>query len=565
MKKGLTGIFLLLALLAHGQEAYFTNPLKIPLLLSGSFAELRSNHFHSGIDIKTQGRTGLPVYAVADGYVSRIVVSPTGYGKALYIDHPNGTTSVYGHLSHFTPDIEKYVRDQQYAQKSFRVDLPLPSYQFRVAKGSEIAKSGNSGSSGGPHLHFEIRDTRTEEPLNPLDFGFAVTDNIAPKFFNLLVVPLTDTSLVASQQRAQSYPVVFYNGKYFLKGNPDIPVYGKVGFAVQVNDFFDGTANKCGINQLTFSADGEIQFMFQLNRFSFSNSRYINSHIVYSEYARTKRRYIKTWIDPGNQLPIYNYNLSQGIFEASAGKHQLEIEIADSYKNRSGLQFRVEKSGATIPQSPATRGITMRYDRDNSFDSDACSLFIPKGALYSDFDFSYSTQPTSPAFYSDFQRVGSNEIPLQKAATLRIKPRNLPTELEEKIVVVNVDSPGGKPSAAGGKLVNGWAETTIRTLGTYALMVDTLAPTVRSLSIADEALTESNRIRFSIKDDLSGIKSYEAYLDGQWALFEYDPRISRITHYFDSERFKLGKRHTFKLTVTDYRDNKTVYETTFWK
>jgi len=144
MKKGLVGIFLLLAILTRGQERYYTDPMKIPLLLSGSFAELRSNHFHSGIDIKTQGRTGIPVYAVADGFISRIVVSPTGYGNALYIDHPNGTTSVYGHLSHFAPNIEEYVREQQYAQESFRVDLNIPPYLFPLKKGDEIAQSGNS-------------------------------------------------------------------------------------------------------------------------------------------------------------------------------------------------------------------------------------------------------------------------------------------------------------------------------------------------------------------------------------------------------------------------------------
>ena len=565
MKKGILLALLFAYSFAHAQEAYYTDPMKIPLLLSGSFAELRSNHFHSGIDIKTQGVTGLPVFAVADGFISRIVVSPTGYGNALYIDHPNGTTTVYGHLERFAPAIQNYVKDQQYAKQSFRVDLEVPSNFFPVKKGEEVAKSGNSGSSGGPHLHFEVRDTKSEEPLNPLEFGFSVTDNIAPKFFNLLVVPLTDTSQVDNQYTSKSYPVVFYDGKYFLKSNPVIPVYGKVGFAVQVNDYFDGTYNKCGINELTFSADGENQFVFRLNRFAFDESRYINSHIVYSEYANTGSRFVKTWIDPGNRLPIYNYNLSQGIYEAASGKHKIEIEIADSYGNSSVLDFQVEKNHSDIPREESAEVIEMHYNQENLFESSECCLEIPKGAFYKDFDFMYSTRPTTDAFLSDFQLVGTKEIPLHKAASLRVKPRNLPVGLESKVVMVNVDSRSGKPSAAGGQFRDGWVETDIRTLGTYAVMVDTIPPTISSLSIANETLTESNRIRFTINDELSGIKSYEGLLDGQWALFDYDPRISRITHYFDKERFELGKRHTFKLTVTDYRDNKTVYETTFWK
>lgn len=233
-------LFLLLfSSLLRAQEAYYTDPLKIPLLLSGSFAELRSNHFHSGIDIKTQGVTGLPVYAVADGAVSRIVVSPTGYGNALYIDHPNGTTSVYGHLLRFSPEIQNYVKDKQYEKQSFKVDLKVPSYLFKVKKDEEIAKSGNSGSSGGPHLHFEIRDTKSEEPLNPLEYGFSVVDNTPPKIFSLLVVPLSDTSTVNQQRTEKSYPVVFYDGKYHLKNNPIIPAYGEIGFAIQANDYFD--------------------------------------------------------------------------------------------------------------------------------------------------------------------------------------------------------------------------------------------------------------------------------------------------------------------------------------
>ncbi len=554
----------MLASVVYAQEKYFSDPLKIPMLLSGSFAELRSNHFHSGIDIKTQGVTGLPVHAAAEGYVSRIAVSPSGFGNALYIDHPNGTTTVYGHLDHFAPEIQEYVIDQQYKKHSFRVDLQVTPYLFAVKKGQEIAKSGNTGSSGGPHLHFEVRDTKTEEPLNPLQYGFSIVDNIAPKIFSLLVVPLTDTSQVNYAQVGRSYPVVFYDGKYHLKNNPVIPVYGKVGFAIQANDYFNGTYNKCGINNLRLNVDGETQFAYQLNRFAFSDTRYINSHFYYEEYKRSKRRYVKTWIDPGNQLPVYTYNLSQGLYEAGAGSHEVNIILNDTYGNQSELIFTVERKQAVLPPKEH-EGIPMFYNRDNHFESADCSIDIPKGALYKNIYFSYSTRPTTGAFYSDFQLVGDNSVPFHTSGKLWIKTRNLPDELQSKVVIVNVDNDKGLPTAAGGSYESNGVTASIRSLGMYAVMVDTLAPEIVPLSIKDNVLTESNRIRFRLKDDLSGIQSIEGLLDGKWALFEYDAKTGRITHTFDKVRFEFGKRHTIHLTVSDYRNNTSVYDATFWK
>ncbi len=230
---------------SYAQNEYYSSPVKIPILLSGNFAELRSNHFHSGIDIKTQGVTGFPIYSVADGFVSRIVVSPTGYGNALYINHPNGTTTVYGHLQSFRDDIAEYVKENQYLQKSFKVDLKVLPGEFQIKKDDIIAKSGNSGSSGGPHLHFEIRDTKSENPLNPLKYNFDIKDTIPPKILSLMITPLSDDSYVIDDTRKRRFPIVFYNGKYHIKNNPAVPVYGEIGFAIETNDYLNGSWNKC--------------------------------------------------------------------------------------------------------------------------------------------------------------------------------------------------------------------------------------------------------------------------------------------------------------------------------
>ena len=566
MRVFLLHIFIGLSFLLKAQESYYSTPVDIPMLLSGSFAELRSNHFHSGIDIKTQGATGLPVYTVADGHISRIVVSPSGFGKALYIQHPNGTTSVYAHLQKFEDSIDRYIKEKQYEKQSFRVDLPVPHFLFPVKKGDEIGKSGNSGSSGGPHVHFEIRDTKTEEPLNPLKYGFPVTDNIAPKVFSLQAVPLSKGSLVNQSPDAKSFSVVFYDGKYHLKGNTTLLLTGKIGLAIQTNDYFNESYNKCGINFLSMSIDEETQFAFQLNRFSFANSRYINSHIVYGEYMDSKRRFIKTWLEPGNKLPIYNHNGSMGIISPKNGQTQkVEIELKDTYGNTSILQFSIKGSIENFSNGNRPEDHLFLYDQSNQYTDESVEVIIPKGALYDNFSFIYSTTAAPDTFYSDYHFIHNQKVPLHKNATIRIKANGVPEQFHSKVVMVNVDTVSDEFYSIGGIFNNGWVETSTRTFGTYAVAIDTVPPEITTPSIKSGALTESTRIRFKVSDDLSGIKRIEGYLDGKWALFDYDAKSGTITHYFDKSRFDFNKQHSFKLSVSDYRANTTIYESTFWK
>lgn len=558
-------LLLIIAIFTHAQDAYFSSPLKIPLLLSGSFAELRSNHFHSGIDIKTQGVTGLPVYAAADGYIARVAVSPTGYGNALYVNHPNGTTTVYGHLSKFSPDLAKYVKDKQYEEKSFRVNLIIPSGLFPVKQNEEIAKSGNSGSSGGPHLHFEIRDTQSEDPMNPMNYNFPITDNIAPKIFSVLFVPLNDSSHVNYKTTAQSFQVVFYDGKYHIKSNPKIPVWGEIGIAIKANDYLNGTHNKCGINKLSMSVDNEEQFAFRLDRFAFKDTRYINSHIVYGKYISQKRRYIKTWLQPGNKLTVYDSNETRGIITPVQDKTQnINIEVADSHGNNSALIFSISGKKKAIHRI-IKESTPFAYNKSNTFENGKISIEIPEGALYDNLDFEYHSEPSPENFYSDFFFVHKKYVPLHKNITIDIKPDSLPQKLQTKAIIVNANPETGKYYSAGGNYKDGQVETTTKYFGVFAVTVDTIPPKIIPLSIKNNAITETSRIRFKISDDLSGINTYEGLIDGKWALFEYDAKKHVITHYFDKSRFEMGKRHNFKLTVTDSKNNSTGYECTFWK
>ena len=566
--KYITAIFLsILVHITYAQETNYSSPVKIPLFLSGSFAELRSNHFHSGIDIKTRGVTGIPVYTVADGHISRIVVSPAGYGLALYIDHPNGTTSVYGHLERFRDDIARYVKDIQYERESFRVDLSIPKNTFPLKKDEFIAYSGNSGSSGGPHLHFEIRDSKTQEPLNPLHFSFPVKDNIPPRIYSLMIVPLNPFAHVDFHAEKRTWPVVYENGRYLLKNNPIIPVYGMIGFAIEGNDFFDGSNNKCGIYSIKMYWDGELFYSFRMDRFSFDETRYLNSHIDYEAYIHTGSRYHKTWTDPGNRLRIYDYLRSNGAVRVTDGNiHFVKIELADLQGNKSVLDFRVESKYGKVEQEPASGIQLLKFDQANRFRKDSVRIDFQKETFYTDVDFIWRTIPSGENLLSDIHVIHKTSVPLHKSANLSVRTETVEQKHREKALLVRVDTLSGKIASAGGVYRNGWVTGDISTFGNYAVALDTLPPRIEPLSIRDRSsLTETSRIRFRISDDLSGVKNYTGTINEKWALFEYDAKTNMLTHYFDPDRFDFGKRHRLVLTVTDNKDNTNTYEASFWK
>ena len=558
---------LLVSVFGYGQDAYYSSPLKIPMILSGSFAELRSNHFHSGIDIKTQGTVNVPVYAVADGFISRISISHSGYGNVLYIEHDNGTTSVYGHLNQFRPDIQEYIRNIQYERKSFQVDVPVFPEIFPIQKNEKFALSGNSGSSEGPHLHFEIRNTKTSDPLNPLKFGFNVADKSAPKIYALQITPLSESSHVNYNAGKVIFEVVQSEGKYQLKNNQVIPVYGEIGFAIESNDFLDGSSNKCGINSMLLTIDDVVCSSFQLNRFSFNESKYINSYIDYEEYSSSSRRFQRTWVEPCSKLSNFEFTDKNGIFDPEIGSiHQVKIEIKDGEGNTSVLEFSVE--GKYREMQPQSKESVADFEcgRVNQFKTEDFIIELPNDALYKNLGFQYKSQEATDGFYSTINQIHNKTVPLHKPAVVRIKIINLEEQFQQKALLVNINPETGKYTAAGGNYKNGWVTAEINRFGNYAVRIDTVSPTILPLSITNKnTLTEANRIRFEIKDDLAGIDQIEGLIDGVWALFEYDAKSNTITHYFDAEHFELNKQHQFKLTVSDTKGNSSVYEATFQK
>lgn len=544
---------------------YYIPPVKIPIFLAGNFAELRPNHFHAGIDIKTQGKIGIPVYAAAEGYISRIAITPSGYGNVLYINHPNGTSTVYGHLNSFSPKIEEYIRKLQYEKETFSIDQIVPEGLIPVAKDEQIAKSGNAGSSGGPHLHFEIRRTQEQIMLNPLLY-IPVKDKTKPIIQALMVYPVSEDASISGKQTPQRLEVILSGDEYLLKNKQTITVSGEIGFGIQAIDLLDGSANKCGIYSIKLIIDNELIYSFSMDKYVLDESRYINSHMDYEYALRTGKRFYRTWKEPGNKLSIYDPNEKEGIFKATDGKiHQVKYEVADLNGNTTNLEFQIEAKDIQV--SPREiKGELFKYNHKNHIKDDDIVFTIPEGALYNNIDFIYKKGPAIQKFYSPVYQLHTPYIPLHFACPLRIKATNLPVQLQDKAMLAQIDPATGRIFSATGKYVDGWIEGNIRVLGNYAIAVDTTAPKITLLSIpGKKPAVETNSISFKVTDNLSGIDTFRGTIDGQWVLFEYDAKNNLISYTFDKKRFQFNKNHVIDFSVTDFKGNTSTFNTKFYK
>ena len=552
---------------------YFRSPLDIPLYLSGGFAEMRSNHFHAGLDLKTQGQEGMPVHAAADGWVSRINVSASGYGNALYISHPNGYQTVYAHLSRYAPIIREAIESQQYSSESFEVQLFPERGRFPVSKGDIVAWTGNTGGSAGPHLHFEIRDEATSEPVNPLLFGFPVTDSLPPRIFRIKVFAVDSTSVVRLEDRVSGgwrrldagesafIEVVRTPSGLSLERVGSIEVSGAVAFGIQTHDYHNGSNNRLGVFRITLQADGEPLYASEMKRFSFNESRFINAHVDFPEY-RTSRRWVqRSFVLPGNRLPMYTTR-SRGVLRPEPGSsHSLEYIVEDASGNVASVPFTIVGADLTPgPRPVPDPEHVIWWDRPWTFTRPDVSVRIPEGALYDDEIFGFNQLPALEGItYSDRFRVHDSKTPLQESMLVRIQADDVPAELRDKVLVGMIGD-GGSVSSAGGSWSNGNVSTRVRAFGTFAIVADTTAPTIRVLGLVPDGRAQS-RIQLRVRDDRSGLKSVEARIDGEWRLFEHDAKNSLFTHYLD-DRTSAG-RHELTVRATDNKGNTATLETTF--
>jgi murein DD-endopeptidase MepM/ murein hydrolase activator NlpD len=540
-------------------QNYFRLPLDIAPVIAGSFGELRGNHFHSGLDYKTNQREGYPVYAVADGYISRLRVSATGFGNAVYITHPNGYTSVYGHLKKYNDRITQTVKTYQYRIESFEVDFPLLSVEIPVKKGELIAWSGNSGGSGGPHLHFELRDSQTEETINPQLFGLTIPDRVKPTISGLYLYRMNDEPF-SEYTPKQYFQIAGANGVYKLNQSPVINVSGQFGFGIMTNDKNSASANTLGVYSIELELDRKTIYNSVWEKFSFENSRAINSHIDFPALLKTGRRIQKSFVDPGNPLKLYKTLVNNGLLNIADNEiHDVQYVIKDVAGNTSRLSFRIRYNpDAVIKAKYIDATSRFVYNQDNRFESGDIKVFIPQGALYTDLNFNYNSTPKPTGAFSKVHTIHNNLTPLQKSYTLCIKPDStLTEELQSKAIIVD-----SRRISHGGIYEDGFVKASARIFGNFFVAVDTVAPRIIPVNISDgKNMQDALKIIFKISDNLSGIRSFEGKIDERWVLMEFDAKSATLWHTFD-ERTLAGV-HNLQLFVTDMKNNSKIYTANF--
>lgn len=606
------------------QQDYYIFPIRPGEVnhLSGNMGELRSTHFHSGIDIKTGGVVGLPVHAAADGYISRIKMSAWGYGNALYVLHPNGETTVYGHLQRYAEDIANYVREAQYKDKTFEIELFPEKDRFPVSQGEIIGYSGNTGGSGGPHLHFEIRD-KNQEALNPLKYNFEeIRDNIAPEIKSVALVTLEKDARVNNLFGRFEFDIERSGASYTLK--EPVAVHGKIGIEVLGYDQANGASNRNGIAKIETYLDNQLVFRQHIAKFAFNETRDILVLYDYPTYKKTGRRFYKLFVDDGNQLPFYQVAKENGtITLQDSSTHEVVVNFWDSYENKSTLRFKIfnvlpspvvatalageenlnfsevygnvlkvssllkdgkENMAAIyanrlvyeqkpdyrlspnavylwdlqrgLPDSILIGNETWKFNFRAMVPSQSTfRLFTPHADIYFPRKSLFDTLYIQTSYWQDGEKevfgISEDLFPLQRNIAVTLKPK-LAYANKKRTHIYRINSPGNY-IFEGGEWQNEQIKFNTRTFGDYTLLTDTLPPEVKPLKLSKE------KIEFVIADELSGIYSYETFVDGEWLLMHYDYKRNLI--WSDRLHKDTPLNGELVLKVKDQAGNEYVFTT----
>ena len=555
--------FLLLSLLGFSQNKYpknyVQNPLDIPLVLSGTFGELRSNHFHSGLDIKTQGKTGLKVFVVADGYVSRIKVQQYGYGKAIYVTHPNGYTSVYGHLNKFNDQIETYIKAIQYKKENYETGNIFPRKDaFVLKKGELIAFSGDTGGSSGPHLHFEIRNTATEKVVNPMLLGIQIPDSKLPIIRSLQAYPLRSDARINQQHNNHEISLKkIEDGKYVADR---ISASGTIGFGIDVFDRLDNAWNKNGIYSLEVLVNGKRQYYHEVATFSFAESKYLNLLIDYEYYKKYKRRVQKTFKVAKNKLSIYEGLINNGEIQIQNGfNYTIEIIAKDFAGNTSSVLIPVagKESNAIFKKQKDTTAYKIIATNFQKFTKENITIAFPKNTFYDDIYLDFNVD-------DGVAKIHTPTVPLNKSYTLTFNVAKYSAKEKEQLYIANLEYPK-YPRYVYTRKKDSTFYTTTKTLGTYSIKSDGLDPKIEMLYIQDKQwISKSTTLKVKISDEDSGIKDWHATLDGEWILMQYNHKKNILTYDFSDKKL-LGSKHIFKIAISDNVGNTTERSITFFK
>jgi len=542
----------------YPQDA-FQSPLEIPLDISGSFGELRSNHFHSGLDFKTSGKEGLPVYATGDGYVSRIKISTFGYGKAIYITHPNGFTSVYGHLQKANGAIQDYIIKNQYKEKSFEIELFLYPTELPIKKGEIIAFTGNSGGSGGPHLHFEFRDTKSEQIINPMHFGFKkiIKDERKPIIQGVVAYPIDSTTVNNSQKPINISFSKQADGSYL---SIKVKTNGKIAFGINAYDFCTNAYNKNGLYKVKTYLNGVLQYQYGFDSFAFDESRFINNFIDYERFHEMGQRVQKLFQLNEYPLSIVSGNKKNGIINVQPNSnYTYKVEIYDFHDNKVELIIPIEfafqetKIKKNIQKTP----YYIKAKNESIFEKENISVYIPENAFYSNFYMNFEVN-------KDVVTLHDDSVPVQKNITLTFNDVfGLSEEQLSKTYIATLDGYKLEYNKTYRKGNNFSIKT--KTLGKFKLAQDSIPPRIYNVNFVEgKTLTTQKNISVSVSDLHSDIENYNAFLNGKWILMEYDYKTKKLIHNLEDGIYVTG-RNDLKIVVTDNLQNSTTFESFFFK
>ena len=555
-------IFMLTATLYSQSEYpqdYFNNPLDITLVLSGTFGELRSSHFHGGLDIKTQQKQGLKVYASASGYVSRIKISHYGYGKAIYITHPNGYTTVYGHLQKFSKRLEEYIKMCQYQKESFEVEVFPGPDELPISDQEIIAFSGNTGGSGGPHLHFEIRDNQ-ERPINPMLFGIEVKDTRAPHVLGIYAYPKDEQALInGKNSRVPLRLIPKKNGDYDVE---KITAIGNIGFGITTYDKQDLASNNNGVSNIQTIFNGNKSLEIDFKRFSFNETKHIKRLIDYEYWKTKKSRIQKLFIEPNNPLSLYKDVSDNGyvrVEDSTASVYKIRVRDFKENETWINIPIKGKQQEPEVATEEAPTDKTLVYsNQSTTLSSGNYKVNFYENTLYDDMliDFSVS---------SDTLTLHEDKIPLQKNFYINYDISNYKKPHQDKLFIARLYGYYKKPNYVYTTRKGNVLSAGSKTFGTYALAMDTIAPTIKPVNFQNKKwLSKYRYLKVKIDDDLSGISKYRATVNGKWILMEYDYKTNSLVHDFN-DNVVTDTKNELKLIVTDNVGNSSTFEATFFR